>query len=165
LPPAIVHGDERDPSPMIARALDLPADDLSRLLRGRRMIGWFIHAIEAAAKMHLERGEVIPGWEMRPKNGRRKIADTDKAVVALTPLLVSAEGGAQAALLRCATLRPKAVQDEIQFASGPKGRRYNMTQKDAKAHLANALGDLMEVPTIMELVETGAVLTDGEEGE
>jgi hypothetical protein len=40
-----------------------------------------------------------------------------------------------------------------------------MTQKDAKAHLANALGDLMEVPTIMELVETGAVLTDGEEGE
>ena len=160
--PVEIAGGAAPDNVMLARAIDLPGDELSRLLKGRRMIGWYLHAIEAAAKMRIERGEAIPGWEMRPKNGRRKIADTDSASVALAPLLAGAEGGSQAALLRCATLRPKALQEEIQFASGKKSARlYNMTQKDAKAHLASALGSLLEVPSLKELVETGAVI-DGE---
>lgn len=154
---------EASPAVYVAKAIDLTSADLSAALRGRRMIGWYLHAIEAAAKMRIERGEVIPGWEMREKSGRRKIIDTDKAVAVLAPLLARAEGGAQAALLRCATLRPNSLQEEIQFASGKKSARlYNMTQKDAKQHLANALGDLLEVPKVKELVETGAVIDGGE---
>lgn len=159
LPEVVATGEELDNSPMIARALALPADHLSRLLKGRKLIGWYVNAIEAAAKMRLERGESVPGYELREKNGKRKIADTDAASRVLAPLLASAEGGATAALLRSAVLNPPKIQEEIQRASGKKSARlYNMTQKDAKQHMALALGDLLHIPTSKVLVETGAAI-------
>lgn len=152
-------------SALVARALEFPAEKLAGLLRGRRMIGWYLHAIEAAARIILERGEPLPGFELRDRKCRRSIADTDAAATVLAPLLASAEGGAQAALLRCATLRPKAVQDEIQIASGRKSKtRYNLTVKDAKAHMENALGDLMAQKISKVLAPVGEAIED-EEGE
>jgi len=151
-------------SALVARALELPAEKLAALLWGRRLIGWYVHAIEAAARIILERGESLPGFELRDKKGRRAIDDTDAAAMALAPLLASAEGGAQAALLRCATLRPKALQDEIQIASGKKTKtRYNLTVKDAKAHMESALGGLMSQKITKVLAAVGEAIEDGED--
>lgn len=159
-------GSEREA--MMARAMELPAMELSRLLKGRKMISYYVGAIEAAARMKLERGESVPGFELRERVSRRKIEDASAAAAAVAPLLVNAEGGSSAALLRCATLRPKGLQDELQQASGRKSRtRYNLTGKDAKELLAKALDGLMLTRTTRVLVETGAALEDddGEEAE
>lgn len=151
-------------SAMTARALDFPAQKLADLLHGRRMLGWYVSAIEAAARIRLERGESVPGYELRDRAGRRKITDAQKAADAVAPLLAGAEGGSAAALLRCATLSAKSLQDEVQRASGKKSRNlYNMTVKDAKKALENALGSLMECPTSKVLAETGAAIGCGEE--
>lgn len=151
-------------SVLTARAMDLPAMDLSRLLKGRRLIGWYLSAIEAAARMRLERGEAVPGYELLETNGRRSIKDASAAAAAVAPLLVNADGGSAAALLRCASLRPKGLQDEVHKAGGRKSRtRYNMTGAQAKEVLAAALGPLMSANKVRKLVEVGAVIEDSEE--
>lgn len=158
-------------SAMIARALDLPPETLARLLKGRRMIGWYVNAIEAAARILLERGDTVPCYEIQEKNGKRKIEDTDAASKAVAPLLAGAEGGVMAALLRCASLRPAALTEEVQKASGrarkadgtPKKVGWNLNATKAKEKLAEVLGGLLTIPKTRVLVETGAAIGGGEE--
>lgn len=165
--------DGKGPDAAIARAMELPADLLSRLLCGRRMIGWYLNAIEAAARMRLAKGESVPGYELREKNGKRKIEDTEKASYAVAPLLTNAEGGATAAMLRSAVFRAAGLTEEIQKASGRKLKKdgtpakvgWNLTGAEAKAKLAEALGDLLATPKTMALVEVGAAITDSDEDE
>lgn len=159
-------GKEREA--MTARAIALPADELSRLLHGRRMIGYYLAAIEAAARIRLEAGESVPGWELRERLGKREIADPSKAAVAVAPLLANAEGGSAAAIMRAATLRASVLTKEVQKASGPKlkkdgtpaERGYNMTEKAAKDALAIALGENLTRKTSTVLAKVGAQLED-----
>lgn len=148
-------------SALTARALNLPGEELARLLAGRRLLNWYLAALEGAARIRLERGEAVPGWELREKSGRRKIEDAHGAASLVAPLLAGADGGPTAALMRSATLRPAALTEEIQKASGKKSAtRYNMTGADAKRALADALGDLMTQSTSLTLAEVGRQLDD-----
>lgn len=154
---------------MIARAIDLPAEDLAGLLKRRRMIGWFVSALEAAARIKLENGEAVPGYELKEVNGRRTIEDSAKAAQAVAHLLEKAEGGPAAAIIRSCKISPADLQDEIRKASGKRikkdgsqGKNYAMTEDAAKEQLAAALGDLMTQPKSRRLVEVGGQLEDDE---
>lgn len=157
-------------SAMIARALDLPGDDIAHALRQLRLLNIYAAAIKAAARMKLERGEAVPGYELREVEGPRKIEDPSKAAAAVAPLLANAEGGSAAAILRAAKLSAKTLTDEIRKASGPKisrngshGRGYNLTEQAAKDALADALGDNLTRKKSIRLAEVGEALEDDEE--
>ena len=148
---------------MIARAIELPAEELAGLLKQRRMIKWFVSALEAAARIRLEKGEPVPGYELKEVNGHRTILDSSKAAQAVAHLLENAEGGPAAAIIRSCAISPPDLQDEIRKASGPnmkkdgtRGRGYVLTEKEAKEQLAAALGDLMTQSKSRRLVEVEA---------
>jgi len=153
---------------MTARAIALPADELSRLLHGRRMIGYYLAAIESAARIRLEAGEPVPGWELRERLGKREIADPSAAAAAVAPLLANAEGGSAAAIMRAATLRASVLTKEIQRASGPKinkdgteaKRGYALSEPAAKQALADALGENLTRRASTVLAKVGAQLED-----
>lgn len=155
---------------MIARAIELPAEELAGLLKRRRMIKWFVSALEAAARIRLEKGEEVPGYELKEVNGRRTIEDSAKAAQAVAHLLEKAEGGPAAAIIRSCKISPTDLQNEIRKASGVKpkkdgtpGRGYFMTEKEAKDELAAALGDLMTQSKRRQLVEVGGQLEDSDD--
>lgn len=159
-------GKEREA--MTARAIALPADELSRLLHGRRMIGYYLAAIEAAARIRLDAGESVPGWELRERLGKREISDPSAAAAAVAPLLANADGGSAAAIMRAAELRPAVLTKEIQRASGPKlkadgtpaARGYALSEPAAKQALADALGENLTRRTSTVLAKVGAQLDD-----
>ena len=156
---------------MTARAIALPADELSRLLHGRRMIGYYLAAIKAAAEIRIGNGEQVPGWELRERQGKREIADPSAAAAAVAPLLANAEGGSSAAIMRAATLRASVLTKEIQRASGPKTnkdgsaakRGYALSEPAAKQALADALGENLTRKTSTVLARVGAQLEDEDE--
>lgn len=138
---------------MIDIATSAPAGDLGRMLDARERIGWWMEAVESAAKARLQAGDEIPGWTLKPRAGKRVIEDTEKAAAAVAGLLEFAEGGPSAALLRSATLSAASLTAEIRKAGGMNGKRYNLTEKDAKQALADALGGLMTQGTTMVLAK------------
>lgn len=168
-PDSLPAGNEK--AAMTARAIAMPADELSRLLHGRRMIGYYLAAIEAAARIRIENGEQVPGWELRERLGKREIADPSKAAVAVAPLLANAEGGSAAAIMRAATLRASVLTKEIQRASGPKlnkdgraaKRGYAMSEPAAKQALSDSLGENLTRKTSTVLAKVGAQLEDDDE--
>ena len=158
-------------SALIARALDLTPEMLTRALKGRRLINWYLGAIEAAARIRLEKGEPVPGYELKEVNGHRAILDSSKAAQAVAHLLENAEGGPAAAIIRSCAISPPDLQDEIRKASGVKrkkdgseGRGYVLTEDAAKKELAAALGELMTQSKSRRLVEVevGEQLEDDE---
>jgi hypothetical protein len=143
---------------LFARAYESDTATLAEMGERVRMLEWGASAIKAAIRRRLEDGGLAAdelheaGWELVEENGNREIADPDKAAVLLAPLLAGADGGANAALMRCAKLRASKLTEEIHKASGMKSAtRYNMTAKQAKDALAETLGELMTQRTKTEL--------------
>jgi hypothetical protein len=135
---------------LFARAYESNTATLAEMGERVRMLEWGAAAIKAAIRRRLEEGGLAAdelreaGWELVETNGNREIADPDKAAVLLAPLLAGAEGGANAALMRCAKLSAATLTEEIHKASGKKSAtRYNMTAKQAKDTLAETLGGLI----------------------
>ena len=157
-------------SALVARAVELPAVDLARLLHGRRLVQWYLHAIEAAARIRLGKGEAIPGFGLKETRGKRELADTQKAFGALSPLGLTAAD----MLAACKASLPK-IETAVRKRSGIKPGterhkipKFNLTGKDAKAAAEKALGDLLvRRAGSLQLVGADEVLTDGddEEGE
>lgn len=142
-------------------ALELPNDQLANLLRGRRAIGWYLSAIEAAARIKLEKGEEIPGFQLVEKVSRRKITDPAEAANRAAPLLQNAEGGSASAIIRCATISPRKLQEEIHLASGMKtATRRNLSLAQAKAALESAMGEVMVESKTRVLQEIGVIEFD-----
>jgi hypothetical protein len=146
---------------LFARAYEADTATLAEMGERVRMLEWGAAAIKAAIRRRLEEGGLAAdelrdaGWELLETNGNREIADPDKAAVLLAPLLAGAEGGPQAALMRAAKLSAATLTEEIHKASGKKSAtRYNMTAKQAKDALAQALGELMTQRTKTELTHT-----------
>ncbi len=146
---------------LFARAYEADTATLAEMGERVRMLEWGAAAIKAAIRRRLEEGGLAAdelrdaGWELLETNGNREITDPDKAAVLLAPLLAGAEGGPQAALMRAAKLSAATLTEEIHKASGKKSAtRYNMTAKQAKDALAQALGELMTQRTKTELTHT-----------
>lgn len=157
-------------SALVARAIELPASELSRLLNGRRLVHWYLGAIEAAARIRIGKGETIPGFALKETRGKREVTDTQKAFDALAPLGVTASD----MLAACKASLPK-IEAAVRKRSGVKAGteshkipKFNLTAKDAKTETEKALGDLMARRAgSLQLVGADEVLTDGEieEGE
>jgi hypothetical protein len=146
---------------LFARAYETDTATLAEMGERVKMLEWGAAAIKAAIRRRLEEGGAAAdelreaGWELVEENGNREITDPDKAAILLAPLLAEAEGGANAALMRCAKLRASKLTEEIHKASGMKSAtRYNMTAKQAKETLAETLGELMTQKTKTELQHT-----------
>ena len=125
----------------------------------RKMLKWLDAAVTGVAiKMLRADPKSLPGYELREKAGVRKIEDTETASHILTRIIDSE------AILRCSSLRPAKLEEEIQIASGKKTRtRYNITKKEAKETLRDMLSDLMAVKTKTVIAETGEMIEDEEE--
>jgi hypothetical protein len=143
---------------LFARAYETDTATLAEMGERVKMLEWGAAAIKAAIRRRLEEGGLAAdelreaGWELVEENGNREITDPDKAAILLAPLLAGAEGGANAALMRCAKLRASKLTEEIHKASGMKSAtRYNITAKQAKDALAETLGELMTQKTKTEL--------------
>ncbi len=146
---------------LFARAYEADTATLAEMGERVRMLEWGAAAIKAAIRRRLEEGGLAAdelrdaGWELVESNGNREILDPNQAAILLAPLLAGAEGGAQAALMRAAKLSAATLTEEIHKASGKKSpTRYNMTAKQAKDALAQALGELMTQKTKTELQHT-----------
>jgi hypothetical protein len=146
---------------LFARAYESDTATLAEMGERVRMLEWGAAAIKAAIRRRLEDGGLAAdelkeaGWELAETPGNREITDPDKAAILLAPLLAGAEGGAQAALMRAAKLSAATLTEEIHKASGKKNaRQYNITAKQAKDALAQALGELMTQRTKTELQHT-----------
>lgn len=155
-------------SAMIARVVELPAADLARLLHGRRLVQWYLNAIEAAARIRLGKGEAIPGFALKETRGKRELADAQKAFDALAPLgLTPAD-----MLAACKASLPKieaAVRKRSGIKPGTEGHKipkFNLTAKDAKAAAEKALGDLLVRRSgSLQLVGADEALADTEDQE
>ena len=155
-------------SALVARAIELPASELSRLLNGRRLVHWYLGAIEAAARIRIGKGETIPGFALKETRGKREVTDTQKAFDALAPLGVTASD----MLAACKASLPKieaAVRKRSGVKPGTKSHKipkFNLTAKDAKTETEKALGDLLvRRAGSLQLVGADEVLTDGESEE
>lgn len=157
-------------SALVARAVELPADELARLLKGRRLVQWYLNAIEAAARIRLGNGESIPGFALKETRGKRDLSDPQQAFDVLAPLGITAAD----MLAACTASLPKletAVRKASGIKPGTEGHKipkFNLTTKDAKAATEKALGELIvRRPGSLQLVGVDDVLTDGddEEGE
>lgn len=142
-------------------ALSMDNSRLAQALRGLKAIGWYVNSIKAAAEIKLKNGEQIDGYELAERVSKREITDPAKASELIAPLLVDANGGSAAAIIRCAKLSAKKLQDEIQIASGRKtATRYNMSATDAKNALSSALGDVLTVNKTLVLKAIGEQLEE-----
>jgi hypothetical protein len=143
---------------LFARAYESDTATLAEMGERVKMLEWGAAALKAAIRKRLEEGGLAAdelreaGWELVETNGNREITDPDKAAVLLAPLLAGAVGGPNAALMRAASLSAPRIEEEIHKASGKKSAtRYNITAKQAKDALAQALGELMTQKTKTEL--------------
>jgi hypothetical protein len=144
---------------LFARAYETDTATLAEMGERVRMLEWGAAAIKAAIRRRLEDGGLAAdelreaGWDLVETPGKREITDPDKAAVLLAPLLAGAEGGANAALMRAASLSAPRIEEEIHKASGKKNaQQYNITAKQAKETLAQTLGELMTQKTKTKLV-------------
>jgi hypothetical protein len=146
---------------LFARAYESDTATLAEMGERVKMLKWGAAAITSAIRKRLEEGGrdaeelKAAGWSLKEEGGAREITDPNQAAILLAPLLAGAEGGAQAALMRAAKLSTATLTEEIHKASGKKSAtRYNMTAKQAKDALAQALGELMTQRTKTELTHT-----------
>lgn len=155
-------------SALVARAVELPADELARLLKGRRLVQWYLNAIEAAARIRLGNGESIPGFALKETRGKRDLSDAQQAFGKLAPLGITA-----ADMLAACTASLPRLETAVRKRSGIKPGteshkipKFNLTTKDAKAATEQALGELIvRRPGSLQLVGVDDVLTDGEDEE
>ena len=158
---------EKAKEAIFARVHEFNGGDIAAILDDPRLkyVGWLAAAAKSVALKRLEENpESVPGWEIREVSGKRKIADPATAAALVEPLLIGADGGPDAALIRASELRPRVLEEEIRKASGKKGKlRYNLTATAATEAMEQKLGGLLTAPIGKRLARIGAQLEEESE--
>jgi len=132
---------------LFARAMELPAASLAGLHRGLRLVGWYTAAIEGAARLRaVDDVEFQQYYTLEKTPGNREITDAQAAFNALLPLGITAED----ALAAC-TMSIGDIEEAARKASGIKSQTdkrttYNLTAKDAK----NAVNEALEAAGVIK---------------
>jgi hypothetical protein len=140
---------------LFARAMELPPERLLGAYRGLAMVKLMTAAIEGAFRARVTAGE-MPGWTVETKPGNREVTDAQKAFAALAPL-----GITDGDMLEAASVSITALEEAVRKRSGiasqtPKRIVYNLTSKEAKDRLNEALtraGALGRKADKQELIE------------
>jgi hypothetical protein len=135
--------------------MELPPERLLGAYRGLAMVKLMTAAIEGAFRARVTAGE-MPGWTVETKPGNREVTDAQKAFAALAPL-----GITDGDMLEAASVSITALEEAVRKRSGiasqtPKRIVYNLTSKEAKDRLNEALtraGALGRKADKQELVE------------
>jgi hypothetical protein len=132
--------DETARAALFARAMEMPAEKLAGLHRGLKLVGWYVAAVEGAARLRAaDDVEFQQYYRIETSLGNREITDAQAAFNALLPLGVTAAD----ALAACSmSLGP--IENAVRIASGIKSQTekrtlYNMTADQAKKAVNDAL--------------------------
>jgi hypothetical protein len=109
--------DDAKKAALFARSMEIPAETLGALLDQRRLLGWYVSAIEGAARKRIDEGENIPGWALKATNPRESITNVGKVWEHLQPLGCSAGDFAAAC-----TMTKTALNPLVRKVTGTKGR-------------------------------------------
>jgi hypothetical protein len=103
---------------LFARAMDLPSERLARLYRGRRLVEWYLAAIEAAMAKRLTDGEDVPGHRLKPGVVREKIIDVGMVFERMT----QSHGVSGERFSAACSLTKTAAKDMLREVTGLKGK-------------------------------------------
>jgi hypothetical protein len=132
--------DETARAALFARAMEMSAERLAGLRRGLKIVGWYVSAVEGAARLRAEKDvEFQQYYRLETSPGNREITDAQAAFNALLPLGITAQQALEACSM---SLGP--IEEAVRIASGIKSQTdkrtvYNITAKDAKAAVNEAL--------------------------
>jgi hypothetical protein len=103
---------------LFARAMELPADGLARLMRGLRLVSWYTDAIEGAAKVRAKDDEAFQAfYTLKPGVIRERITDLGLVWPRLEALGVTGDAFAKAC-----SLTKSALTELVRTTTGHKGK-------------------------------------------
>jgi hypothetical protein len=108
---------------LFARAMELPADGLARLMRGLRLVAWYSDAIEGASKARAKDDEAFQAfYTFKPGVVRESITDLGMVWPRLEALGVTGDAFAKAC-----SLTKSALTELVRTVTGHKGKALAAT--------------------------------------